>query len=91
MKFGNKVNLVKLGYNFDVDVTSLFFMIKDTINNKQILVTFPGQGATVSDFANYDFYNTAMSNTSKYVTITLQSDPFGTGIPQVRMNIIMES
>mmetsp|Transcript_17056 Transcript_17056/g.15005 ORF Transcript_17056/g.15005 Transcript_17056/m.15005 type:complete len:279 (+) Transcript_17056:99-935(+) len=78
-----KVNLVKLGYEFDVDITSSFFMIKDTIANKEILVTFPGQGATVSTFTDYDFYNEAMTNTSEYITISLTDDPFNTGMQKV--------
>lgn len=78
-----KINLVKLGYNFDVDITSTFFMIKDTTNNKSILATFPGQNATVTNFTDYSFYTKAMADTNSFVTITLQNDPFSTGIPSV--------
>jgi hypothetical protein len=80
-----KVNLVRLGYEFDVNITSTFFMIKNTNDNKEIIATFPGQNASVSTFTTYDFYNEAMLNlnTSEYVTIPLQSDPFSTGIPKI--------
>ena len=56
-----KINLVKLGYEFDVDITSTFFMIQSTTNaNDKLLVTFPGQTVTINDnFADYDFYNSA--------------------------------
>lgn len=33
-----KVNLVKLGYEFDVDVTSTFFMIKNTVVSSKMLI-----------------------------------------------------
>jgi hypothetical protein len=78
-----KNNLVRLGYEFDVDITSTFFMIKDTVNNKEMLVTFPGQGATISSFSSYAFYTSAEANKTSFVTITLQDDPFITGIPKV--------
>ena len=78
-----KVNLVKLGYEFDVDITSTFFMLKDLEDNIELLVTFPGQGATINTFSTYDFYNQARSNTSNYITITLNDDPFNTGMGQV--------
>jgi len=78
-----KVNLVKLGYEFNVDITSTFFMIKDTVNNKYIMATFPGQNATVGDFTGYDFYNEAMKDISKYITITLRNDPFNSGMEKV--------
>jgi hypothetical protein len=58
-------------------------MIKDTVNNKEILATFPGQNATINSFTTYDFYNKAMLNTSEYVTMTLRTDPFNTGIPKI--------
>lgn len=58
-------------------------MIKNTNDNKQIIATFPGQNATVNTFTTYDFYNEAMLNTSEYVTLTLRSDPFNTGIPSI--------
>jgi len=79
----NKINLVRLGYEFDVDVTSTFFMIKDIVNDKQIVATFPGQNVNVTDFTNYDFYNESRSKPSEYITITLQDDPFDSGIPKV--------
>ena len=64
-----KINLVRLGYNFDVNVTSTFFMIEDTTNGKQIIATFPGQGITAQAFTNYQFYNQARVDTSKYITV----------------------
>ena len=66
-----------------MDVTSTFFMIKSLTNSKEIIATFPGQNASVSTFTTYDFYNQAMLNTSEYVTLTLRSDPFSTGIPKI--------
>ena len=73
----NKINLVRLGYEFDVDVSSTFFMIKNKTSDKQIIATFPGQGITAENFTNYDFYNQAMANTSEYVTIHNDTNPFG--------------
>lgn len=78
-----KVNLVKLGYEFNVDITSMFFMLKDTTNSKEILATFPGQDSTVTTFTNYDFYNEAMMDTTAYITIPLREDPFASGMGEV--------
>ena len=64
----NKINLVRLGYEFDVDITSTFFMIEETSTNKQIVATFPGQELTVSSFTNYDFYNSAKTAYEDYIT-----------------------
>mmetsp|Transcript_24503 Transcript_24503/g.28178 ORF Transcript_24503/g.28178 Transcript_24503/m.28178 type:complete len:225 (+) Transcript_24503:930-1604(+) len=58
-------------------------MIKDTTNNHEIITTYPGQGITANSFTSYSFYNTAISDISKYITITIQDDPFKSGIPQV--------
>lgn len=78
-----KINLVRLGYNFDVNVTSTFYMIQDITNGHQIIATFPGQGITAQTFTNYNFYKQARSDTSQYIAITIQNDPFNSGIPQV--------
>lgn len=79
----NKMNKVRLGYEFDVDVTSTFFMIKDTVNDKQIVATFPGHNLTVTNFTDYSFYNEARSSPDEYIAITMRSDPFNSGIPYV--------
>ena len=78
-----KINLVKLGYEFDVDVTSTFFMIKDITTNTEIIATIPGQNVVAKSFSSYDFYTQAMTNTTNYFPITLREDPFLTGIPKV--------
>lgn len=62
---------MRLGYEFDVNITSTVFMIKDTTNNHEIITTYPGQGITANSFTSYSFYNTAISDISKYITVSL--------------------
>ena len=82
-----QANLIRIGYNSDVDATRLFIMLEENDGSgvtKQILATMPGQyftqNITSSEFSSFSWYNEALSNKTKLVKILKQNDPFYGGM-----------
>ena len=85
--FWTQANLIRIGYNSDVDASRLFIMLEENDGSgttKQILATMPGQyftkNITSSEYSSFSWYTEALANNTKLVKILKQSDPFYGGM-----------
>lgn len=80
-----QLNIIRIGFNSDVDITRSFIMLEDTSGTDvKILATMPGQyfstDITSTQFSSFSWYTSAIADTTQLIKIDRQSDPFNGGL-----------